>query len=457
MVYLTENMYGPRLEVMTSQQLHSKEAKLNERYTRFDVPRTEAIATKLGVQLRPMLASDPSAQLHYYPSSNLQYDFRAELVKALNHGLASVGCRTHSVRLSDHTDDYMKLHNQYWSEDFYGDKDELYKKMKFMEDPNATLVWKKKDAFSADTPSSAVYEALNEFFADATGHPVISHVQLGDTIEVKPLDASKWVPMEQTEVERIFMKAKAELSDPKHPWVAARGIDTDGKPVDPQLYAYIASQFEPPLVRNGQLLYDGLRFNHSSPTNVGYLVVGRESCGTTGIQNDAEGLLQRASAGKFSQVQLNYSHLPDVLISAAYHAQSVAHQKERAAWNQAHPVKHAPGEGPVMTKPVADLQVGDYLGAASQEKGVPDLWCKVTKREGDVVTLFIENGHWDFQLDTSTNQSLPHDIVKDFAGKAQVVYTAPIPVKDGALYNQALEYMREHVARMTTPELVPSA
>ena len=109
-----------------------------------------------------------------------------------------------------------------------------------------------------------------------------------------------------------------------------------------------------------------------------------------------------------------------------------------------------------MTKPVTDLQVGDYLGVASEEKGIPDLWCKVTKREGTVVTLFIENGHWDFQLDTSTNQSLPHDIVNDFAGKAQVVYTAQIPVKDGALYNQALDYMREHAARAESTEPVPT-
>ena len=161
--------------------------------------KADAIATKLGVQLRPMLASDPSAHLYYTRPANLQYDFRTELVKALNHGLASVGCRTHSVRLSDHTDEYMALYNQYWSQDIYGDKEDVYTKMKNLEDPTATLVWKKKDAFASDTPSPAVYEALTDFFIKYLGHPVTSHVKLAETISVAVLDAEKWEPMAQTQ------------------------------------------------------------------------------------------------------------------------------------------------------------------------------------------------------------------------------------------------------------------
>lgn len=448
-VCFTENMYGPRLEVMTRAEEFSKEARLDERATRSDPQRKEIIAQKLGVHLRPMMASDPSAELYYKkPSNHLQYAFRTQLVAALNHGLGQLGCRTHSVRLSDHNDEYMALHKKYWSESEYSSPEELDKmdkKMSSLRDPNATIVWQKKDAFSPETPGAAVYEALTAYFAGTPGQAVPTHVTLGDTIDVKKLDDRKWVPMEQTEVERIIMKAKQDLADPTHPWVAAR-VDKDGNPEDPQLYAYIASQYPNPPVRNGNLIYEGKRFDVASEKHVGYVVVGSESCGSSGIERDIEGMLRDASNGQFSQMRLNYVRLPDVLVSAAYHAQAVAHQKEQAAWAQKHPTDHAPGRGPVMTKAVADLQVGDHLGVSSQEDGTPDLWCKVTKREGDVVTLFIHNGHWDFKLDTSTNQSLDHDMISDFAGKARVVYTAPIPITNGALYSEALEYMRDHAA-----------
>ena len=459
MVCLTENMYGPRLEVMTRKEEFSAESKLDERDFKTNLPRKDMIAQKLGVHLRPMMASDPSAELYYKkPSNALQYEFRKQLVDALNYGLGQIGCRTHSVRLSDHNDEYMALHHEYWNESDYKSEatlDQLEKKMRSMRDANATLVWQKKDAFSPETPGPDVYKALTEYFANTPGQAVPTHVTLEDTIDVKKLDDSKWFPMEQTEVERIIMKAKQDLADPTHPWAADRN-DKKGNPEDPQQNAYNASQYPNPPSRNGNLLYEGKRFDVASDTHVGYVVVGTESCGSSGIERDIEGMLRDASNGQFSQMRLNHVRLPDVLVSAAYHAQAVAHQKEQAAWQQAHPVeyKHKPARGPVMPKDVADLQVGDHLGVSSQADGAPDLWCKVTKREGDVVTLFIHNGHWDFKLDTSTNQSLPHDMVSDFAGKAQVVYTAPIPITNGAFYNEALEYMRDHAAAQApTPSL----
>lgn len=454
MFILAENMYGPRLEVMTTREATGKDAKLDERRYHGETARTDVIAKKLGVNLRSMLASDPSAELYYSPRADLHYDFLKELVTALNQGLTYINCRTHIVQMSDRPPEYIALDKKYGSDYFDGDKEAVYEKIKSLRDSNATLVWKKSDAFASDAPNPAVYEALAKYFVNFHGHPVTTHATVGDTIEVKPLDTRKWIPTEQTEVERIFIKAKNDLTDPNHPWAVERGLNKNGKPNDPQLYAYIASQFALPPSRNGTLLYEGLRTDTASATNVGYVVNGRESCGTSGIQRDVEELMQRASAGQFSQVELNYLRLPDVLVSAAYHAQVTAHQKERAVWNQKHPVEHTLGIGPVMTKPISDLQIGDYIGVGYQRETSAELWCKVTKREGDVVTLFVENGHWDFQLDTTTNKSLAHDVIAGFAEKAQVVYTAPIPIKDGALYNEAIEYMRTHAAAIaSTPSL----
>lgn len=454
--FFAENMYGPRLHVMTREEHWSDDSKMVSGIHDNQILDRDAIAKNLGVQLRDVLASDPSVELFYSPRTDLQYEFRHELVEALNYGLAQIGSRTHKVALSDHTPEYNKLYSKYWSENDDRSEEEnekIYNKMKALRDPNATLVWQKKDVFAPAQPDPAAIAALAAYFSEYPGHPVVTHVKLGMTIDVQPLDANKWTPMEQTEVERIQMKAKDDLSNPGHQWLAERGTKTDGEPEDNKYYAYLASLQPVPIVRNGHLLYEGMRFDTATDQNVGYVVIGKESCGTSGIDRDVNELLQTASSGKLSQVQMMFSKLPDVIVSAAYHAQVVAHQKERAAWLQKHPVQYSPATGAIITKPVYALQVGDHVGITSSSDGKPDLWCKVTKREGDVVTLFIENGHWDFQLDTSTNQSLPHDIVKDFAGKAQVVYTAPIPVKDGALYNRALEYMREHAERAASLEL----
>lgn len=446
--FLAENMYGPRLHVMTREEYWDDASKMvAARYS--ETLDLNAIAAKLGVQLRPALASDPSVELFYAPRPELQYEFREELVKALNHGLAQIGSRTHKVALSDHTPEYNKLYNKYWSDNDQRsdeEKEKIYERLNALKDPQATLVWQKKDAFAAAQPDSAAIAALTAYFAEYPNHPVNTHVKLGATIDVQPLDASKWTPIEQTEVERIEMKAKADLSNPDHPWVVERGVKDDGQPEDNKYYAYLASLYPTPIVRNGHILYQGMRFDAASAQNVGYVVIGTESCGTSGIERDAQELMNTAARGELSQVQMMFSRLPDVLVSAAYHAQVVAHQKERAQWLQKHPVEYAAPTGPAIVKPISELQVGDHVGISSGSDSKPDLWCKVTKREGDVVTLFVHNGHWDFQLNTSTNQSLPHDIVSDFAGKAQVVYTAPMPILDGARYEEALDYMATHMA-----------
>ena len=453
--FLTENMYGPRLYVMSNDDYWDSESRMTAQL-RGEPMEKDRIAKKMGVHLRSTLESDPSVELFYTPHPNLQYEFRKELVKALNYGLAQIGSHTHSVALSDHTPQYNKLFQKYWSEEGGGyddDKEKTYEKMKALEDPNATLVWQKKDAFAPTQPSPDAIAALIALFEEYPFHPVVTHVKLGATIEVQPLNSNKWIPLDQTEVERIELKAKTDLSKPEHPWIVERGTDANGKPNDNQYYGYLASLDPVPPVRNGTLLYEGLRFDLASNKNVHYVVIGRESCGTSGINRDAEKLMQTASIGQMSQAELNFSRLPNLLLSAAYHAQVVAHQKERAAWLQAHPIAYAAAEGPVITKSVKNLQVGDTVGISSGPEGEPDLWCKVTKREGNVATMFVHNGHWDFKLDLDRNQSLSHDIITDFDGKAQVVYTAAIPIKDGALYNTALDYMANHMASQT---LAPS-
>lgn len=449
-VVLGKNVYGPRLHVMTKEEAHDVDISLAEHRRNRDSSSPHTIASKLGLSLKPWLASDPSVELFYNkPDAFLQYQFRKELVQALNHGLGQIGCTTHRVRLSDHTPEYQKLHNAYWSDNDFSDKDALYEKMNAMRDPKATIVWHKNDKFAQETPGADVYAALTEYFANYVSHPVSSHVTLGDILDVKTLNPEKWEPLPKTEVERLVLAARKELSNPEHPWTKSR---TDNDNTDPAVYAYLASKAEQPIVRNGHLLYRGQRFNSVSDTNIGYVVIGTESCGTQGIQNDAVSLMRAASRGELDQIQLQLSNLPDVLVSLAYHDQVHAHQKERAAWALENPVELAPGTGPVLTKAITDLQVGDQVGLSSGGNAdTVELWCSVTAREGNTATMFVHNGHWDFKLDLVTNQSLAHDIVKNFEGQAQVVYTADIPVKDGALYNNAIEYMNNHLQAQKAP------
>ncbi len=458
-VYLAANQYGPRLDVMAASELYDsmedsrKYATRQEEHERYP----KNIAAAQGVHLKNWMASDPSVELFYAPSHGMQRHFRKELVESLNYALGQIGCRSHRLNLSDGGA----------PEETYDDQDIEFgatssKKQKRRPiDPNATLIWEPLDKFAAPTPPSAVYEALATYFKENhPDHPVNTHVTLDDTIAVKDVNESKWVPMDQTAVERAFMAARQELQDPNHPWMAARLKNVDKKTpaehVDPLVLAYMASKEAVPPSRNGVLLYNGRRFDYRSKTNVGYLEVGTSVCGAHAIEKDLSELMENASQGLMSQMSIVYQKIPDTLMSMAYHAQVIAHQKERAQWLHLHPVATTPATGPTITKPVADLQVGDSVGVASKNDAMPDLWCTVTKREGDIATLFIHNGHWDFQLNLATNQSLPHDIVQDFAGRAQVVYTAPIPIKDGAQYNEALAYMNEHVANSSPQPATPS-
>lgn len=449
-VYLAANQYGPRLDVMAASELYDsmkdsqKYAVRQEEHERYP----KNLAAAQGVQLKSWMASDPSVELFYAPSYGMQRHFRKELVESLNYALGQIGCRSHRINLSDGS---MAFEEDDQDIDF-GESSKPQKRRAI--DDNATLVWEPTDNFAPPTPPAPVYEALAKYFKENhPDHPVNTHATLGETIAVKDVDESKWVPMDQTAVERAYMAARQELQDPSHPWTAARRkhADKNAKHVDPLVLAYMASKEAVPLSRNGTLLFQGGRFDYRSAINVGYLEPGRSVCGANAIDKDLSELMDNAANGLMSQMSIVYQKIPDTLMSMAYHAQVVAHQKERAAWLQLHPVKIEPADGPAITKPVSNLQVGDQVGVSSGGDNAPNLWCTVTKREGDVATLFIHNGHWDFQLNLATNESLPHDIVKDFAGRAQVVYTAPIPIKDGAMYGEALAYMNEHVQKLQSP------
>ncbi len=53
-----------------------------------------------------------------------------------------------------------------------------------------------------------------------------------------------------------------------------------------------------------------------------------------------------------------------------------------------------------------------------------------------------------------TNETLAHAFVADFENAASIVYTAETPIKDPALYNQALELMNLHLS--SNPQAIPS-
>ena len=450
-VYLAANQYGPRLDVMAAKELYDsmedsrKYATRQEDHERYP----DNIAAAQGIQLKPWMASDPSVELSYQaPSPRMQRHFRDELVQSLNYALGQIGCRSHRLNMSDGSQAIEDEDNEDQDIDF-GASSKKQKRRKL--DPNATLVWEPLDKFAAPVPPAAVHEALANYFKENhPDHPVNTHVTLGDTIAVKNVNESKWVPMDPTAVERAFMAARQELQDPKHPWTSARQTNAgkDAENVDPLVLAYMASKEPVPPSRNGTLLFDGGRFDYRSETNVGYLEPGRSVCGAGAIERDLSTLMDHASKGVMSQMAIAFQKIPDTLMSMAYHAQVMAHQNERSKWLRLHPQAVAPATGPAITKPVSDLQVGDQVGVSSRDNNAPDLWCTLTKREGAVATMFIHNGHWDFQINLVTNESLAHDIVKDFAGNAKVVYTAPIPIKDGAQYNEALAYMNEHVASL---------
>ena len=98
-----------------------------------------------------------------------------------------------------------------------------------------------------------------------------------------------------------------------------------------------------------------------------------------------------------------------------------------------------------MPKPIMDLQVGDLVGVGPHSDKT-HLWCEVKDRQGDIASLWVNNGHWQFDLNLRTNKTLAHAFVADFQDAASIVYTADTPIKDPALYTQALEWMNLHLS-----------
>lgn len=407
-----ENMHGPRMDVMTRDE-HRAFCSVADREDYLKGDRITNEAKAKGIHLRNLLAFDPAEGIHGSDATEatLQDLFVHECAKALNQGLARIGCVTHRVKAS-----------------------------------GSTLAWEPQGNFSlAATPGSAVYTALSQHFKEEPLCPINSHVTIGDTVKVKPLGNPTFQPQPFHRVEHVVLNARHELLNPEHPWTKAGHADA--------AWAYICSKEPVPIHRNGHLLWSADRHTYASETGVGYLVDGKETSGLRGIQHEAEELMQMAENGQMNRFTWMYSHLPDILVSYALHRQLQAHQKERAAWANQQPSSSPHPSGPAMPKSVTDLKVGDLVGVGpSPDKA--SLWCEVKNRQGDIASLWVNNGHWQFDLNLRTNKTLTHALVADFENAASIVYTAETPIKDPALYNQALEWMNLHLS--SNPQAIPS-
>ena len=414
-VYICENMYGPRLKVMTSEE-DSEYRKLSYKYLVRDEDNENyiiQIAKKRGIHVKDWmnLTLDTEIPKLSTTSKTVQRNLNYEVSEFINYLLNDVGCKTHRCELVD-----------------------------------GNVQWKRRDKFAKEVPSIKVWKAALE--AIEPGSPIYDFLSWdgkSKTVDVKKCPVKAWEPMPQTEVELTLRKIRDELQDPENPWVKARTKD----PVAPdrvELYphAYAASKFPIPLTRHGMVLFDGARVDYRTDNYIGYIRRGTESCGFGGIDRDIEELYNDARNGRFSLLSLCFSKLPDILMSDIYYAQVRALQKERADFESAQPLQDVKG-GDVMPKAVTKLKVGDQVGV--DHPGCGWLWCDVTKKEGDVLTLFVNNGHWDFKLNVKTNKSLPHEVISDFEGLVSVTYTANNPYKDPALYDKAITYMDEHAKR----------
>lgn len=401
---LCENMHGPRMDVMTREEYRSFRSTADrEDYLKGD--RIALEAKNKGIHLRNLLEFDPAEGIQGpdLTEAALQGMFVHECAQAINQGLADIGCVTHRVKAS-----------------------------------GSNLAWEPQGNFSlAATPGSAVYTALSQHFKEEPLSPLNSHVTIGDTLHVQALGNPTFHPQPFHEVEQAVLNARHELQNPDHPWAKEGHANA--------VWAYICSKEPVPIHRNGHLLWSADRHTFASETGVGYLVDGKETSGLLGIQRDAEELIHMAENGQMNRFTWMYSHLPDLLVSYALHRQLQVHQHERAAWaDQQTPPPLNPA-GPTMPKPVMDLQVGDLVGVGPHSDKTL-LWCEVKDRQGDIASLWVNNGHWQFDLNLRTNKTLAHAFVADFQDAASIVYTADTPIKDPALYTQALEWMNFHLS-----------
>ena len=400
-IYIMENMYGTRMKIMenSSEWYDWKQEYGDKHHTRILSEQWNAVVKdmqgKTGVQLRPALAPHPKnlSTLNWI-SDNYDQRFKKTVLDFIN-------VRTPSG---------------------------LYECV----ETASGFTWKPNNQYIPEMPPQKFIDELKTRIEEE--NPLVAKMLSWKddlTIGYTNLYPQKaWEPTPWTTLEPKILKYKKALVEQQ---------------ADISVSQYMLFQQLPPLTRGANiLLKPEQQWSREAPFYVGYITSTSSNPGPA-IARELDERLHDAHEGYLSHWTFVNSEVNDELASYLYHLQAFALEKEFGTFVQQHLSKDVPQYSDnLMPKPINELVVGDLIYAGNSENPLNNpLWCRVTRIKDNVLTLFVENGHWDFQLDAQTNRSLDHEIISNFKGSVVIHSTDPSPFKHGSMYDQAINYYHQ--------------
>lgn len=258
---------------------------------------------------------------------------------------------------------------------------------------DGTLPFEVLDYVCSDTD-----ESLRAQFEDPANLHLGTSDRLGNDIKYRSLDA--------------FIMARGKLTVFRYGYVAGKRYHDD--------------------VREVRIVHDN---------GASFLVDGQSVSGYV-YRTDHEyyHLLERAKLGTLDASEIYEECLPDYLAEYLITVTSNAHDREKAVSE-----KEALAAGKidysrlsnVMPVDVKALKAGDRFGAC--DNGRSWYWCEVQSVDDTTIFAWVINGAYKLSFDKNTGLVLPAYGV--FENDLPIVYTAHVPFKHHASYNEAIDFM----------------
>lgn len=158
------------------------------------------------------------------------------------------------------------------------------------------------------------------------------------------------------------------------------------------------------------------------------------------VKYDYHHAVERAKLGSLDFSEIYSECWPDYIAEKLIQLVAGAHDKQKAvAEREAYAAGKMASIKVADTMPVAiaDLKAGDRFGAFVSHW----YWCEVQSVEENIIHAWVINGAYKLSFDRKTGNVLPAYGTFDF--DLPIVYTAEVPFKQHASYNEAISFMEE--------------
>lgn len=158
------------------------------------------------------------------------------------------------------------------------------------------------------------------------------------------------------------------------------------------------------------------------------------------VKYDYQRAVERAKRGSMDFSEIYSECWPDYIAEKLIGLVIAAHDKEKSVGERE---AYAAGKtagikvSDAMPVAIAELKKGDYFGAFAESW----YWCEVQSVEENVINAWVINGAYKLSFDRTTGNVLP--AYGTFNYDLPIVYTAEVPFKQHASYNEAISFMEQ--------------